>query len=97
MFTHTKTASSSRTVVFASVVRSPMATRTTASAVVKMIATHGVRRSRWTRPSGRGTMPCCAIPQISRDAMIRLMSAPLVSANSAIAENTFVFMASGPT
>jgi hypothetical protein len=29
--------------------------------------------------------------------MMRLMSAPLVSANSAIAEKTFVFMASGPT
>src|SRR5215208_5309933 len=29
--------------------------------------------------------------------MIMLISAPLVSANSAIAENTFVFMASGPS
>ena len=29
--------------------------------------------------------------------MIMLMSAPLVSANSAIAENTLVFIASGPS
>jgi hypothetical protein len=37
------------------------------------------------------------MPYTSREAMIRLISAPLTSANSAIAEKIFVFTASGPS
>ena len=37
------------------------------------------------------------MPYSSRDAITMLISAPLTSANSAIAENTFVLIASGPS
>ena len=62
MLTIVKTASSSTTVVSASVDRSPVEISTMAIAVVKMIAATGVRRLGSVRAKTRATMPWSAIP-----------------------------------
>ena len=70
-------------------------TSTAAIAAVNRIATHGVRPA-WTRPSTPGTTFSRAMPYISREAMMRFSRQPLMSANSAIAANTFELTLSGP-
>ena len=91
-----KTSNSSRTVVSASVSRSPRQTSTAAIEAVKMIATHGVRRPGWTLPRTPGTTFSLAIPYISRLAITRFSRQPLISANRAIAEKTLLLTANGP-
>lgn len=56
-----------------------------ATAVVTAIATQGVRRWGSTRPSGRGRMPCSAMPNTRRLAMIIVSRAPLATATRATA------------
>ena len=70
-------------------VRLPVLTSTAAMARVSRIATYGVLRVELIRASTRGTRSCRAIPYSSRDAMMRLISAVLATASSAIAAKTF--------
>ena len=75
---------------------SPSRIRAAHSAGVKTIETHGVCRPARTRVNTVGTMPRFDIPYTSREAMIRLIRAPLATASSAIAENSFSGIPSGP-
>jgi len=83
-----KTNSSSSTTVAASCSNSPVEISTRISSAVKPIATTGVPRLGSTRPSTGGSSPSRAIPNVSREAMMEVSSAPLATAISAITENS---------